>query len=243
MGEDELYVNNIHPEDAKKIDDLTTPRNWDYEQFKIVLVALGTVGGGQAIPAKNRPNSIHLQNWRKHINDLVSRTRKNGREHARVVFVDKERHTLVFSGKITVGTATRTRLDMTSAPGRELYQAPIASIHSHPLDKRTLAAHGFSGQDYRTFLGDPRQQAMLITYGEKNVMMILKTSVTPNNMSEASINRRIANCEEEFLTSSKSHPLEKIVAFNKTVCMETGLTLYVADENSRDLFNRVSVTT
>jgi len=55
FGDDEIYLGRIHPKDAQILKELTEPRNWDYGRFKRVMVALGIVGGGQAIPAPNRP--------------------------------------------------------------------------------------------------------------------------------------------------------------------------------------------
>lgn len=50
MPEEPIYLDSIHPVDARKIDALTIPKNWDSGQFKDVLVALGTVGGGYIYP-------------------------------------------------------------------------------------------------------------------------------------------------------------------------------------------------
>jgi len=179
-----IYLDRTHPEDMETLYKLTQPKCWDYPLFRRVLVAIGSVGNGQAIPAPNRPDSIHLQGWRQYIDDLVTRTKTTGREHARVVFVDTERKSLVVSGKITIGTATETRLDTTKEQGRERFQRRIVSFHTHPTANGSMTAHGLSDQDYRTFLPDPEQQVMLIAYGENNLMMVMKTSVTPNNLSK-----------------------------------------------------------
>lgn len=83
---------------------------------------------------------------------------------------------------------------------------------------------------------------MMIGYGDNNLIMVLKTSVTPNNMSMESVDRRVKDIEDEFLEKSKEHPLMKVINFNKTVCTELGLTMYTADKKSRDLMTRVEVT-
>lgn len=71
---------------------------------------------------------------------------------------------------------------------------------------------------------------------------MLKTSVTPNNLSEDSINRRIHEAEQNFLERSPEHEIVKVVDFNKSVCTEFGLTMYMANKRSNDLFERVDVT-
>lgn len=242
MESKDIYVSRIHPEDVQVLDQLTQPKSWDFKQFRKVLIALGIVGNGQAIPAPNRPDTIHLQGLKQYTDDLLKRTKVNDREHAQVVFVDTDRKSLVMSGKITIGSATETRLDTTKELGREKFQRIIGSLHTHPVTGNSMAAHGLSGQDYRTFLNDPEQQMMMIAYGESTLMMVLKTSATPNNLSEEAVDGHMKSCEQDYLDASSEYPIQKIVDFNKGVCMELGLTMYLADQRSRDLFTRVEVT-
>jgi len=242
MENNDIYVSRVHPEDAKRLEQLTQPKSWDFQQFRKILIAIGMVGGGAAIPAPNRPDTIHLQGFRQYIDNLLTRTKTNGREHAQVVFVDAGRQSLIMSGKITIGSSIETRLDTTKEPGREKYQRRIGSLHTHPVNGISITTHGLSGQDYRTFLGDPEQQMMIVACGESTLMMVLKTSTTPNNLSRNAIDKRIKSCEQDYLESSGKHPLQKVVDFNKGVCMELGLTMYLANQRNRDLFTRVEVT-
>lgn len=238
-GERKPYLGAIHPKDQATLDKLTESRNWDYGQFRNILVALAKVGKGQSITARNRPDSIHLQGLRKYIDELVDRSRKNGREHARVVLADTGKDSLVVSGKITVGSRHSVRLEVSRQPGREKFQRAIASLHVHP---DSLTSHGLSGQDYKTFLADPEQQAMMIAYGTVNRIMVLKTTVTPNNLTERTIDQRIEDAESDYLENSAKHSVFRVVDFNKSVCSEFGLVMYMADEKSNDLFERVNVT-
>jgi len=233
------YLGAIHSKDQETLDRLTEPRNWDYAQFRSILVALAKVSNAQSITARNRPNSIHLQGWRKCIDDLVDRSRKSGKEHARVILADTEKDSLVVSGKITIGSRDSVRLDVSRQPGREKFQKAIASLHVHPDN---LTSHGLSGQDYKTFLSDSEQQVMMIAYGKANRIMVLKTTVTPNNLDESAINRHIEDVESEYINNSNKHPVLRVVDFNKSVCSEFGLVMYMADEKSSDLFERVNVT-
>lgn len=239
MEDTKIYTSKTHPADLATLEFLTQAKNWDYPQFRKVLIALGIVSNGQSIPAVNRPETIHLQGWRTYIDDLLTKTNANGREHARVIFVDIERKSLVMSGRITVGTNEFVSLDTTKEPGREEFQKFIASIHIHP---NGLASHGFSGQDYQTFLLNKSNQAMLIGYGESNLIMVLKTSATPNNLSRSRVDRQVKDCEDDYLKNSNGNTFLNVIEFNKAICSELGLTLYIAGKNSRDLFKRVEVT-
>ena len=233
------YLGAIHPKDQEALDRLTEPRNWDYGQFRSILVALAKVGNGQSITARHRPDSIHLQGWRQYTDDLVERSRESGKEHARVILADTDKDSLVVSGKITVGSKHSVRLDVSRQPGREIFQKAIASLHVHP-DSPT--SHGLSGQDYKTFLADSEQQAMMIAYGKANRIMVLKTTVTPNNLTESTIDQRIKDAEGDYLENSTKHPVLRVVDINKSVCSEFGLVMYMADEKNNDLFERVNVT-
>lgn len=239
MEDAKIYTNKTHPADLATLERLTQPKNWDYSQFRRVLIALGIVSNGQSIPAVNRPETIHLQGWRSYIDDLLTRTNVAGREHARVIFVDTERKSLVMSGKIAVGTREFVALDTTKEPGREEFQKFVASIHIHPSG---LASHGLSGQDYQVLLLNQSKQVMIIGYGESNLIMVLKTSATPNNLSQKRVNRQIKDCEDDYLNNSNGNMFLNVIEFNKAICSELGLTLYIADKNSRDLFKRVEVT-
>ena len=56
-----------------RIERLTQPQCWDYSRFQDVMVALAHGKRGSVrIPARNRPESIHLQNLRTYIDSLVS---------------------------------------------------------------------------------------------------------------------------------------------------------------------------
>ncbi|MDP1743468.1 MAG: hypothetical protein Q8L51_01635 [Candidatus Amesbacteria bacterium] len=220
--------------------EITQPKHWDFSKFKEVLLTLGTLGKGTSIPSVNCPKSIHLQGLRDTIDTLTSNTRKKGIEYAQTVLVDIERKSLVV-GKITHGTATETVLNKSLQPGRERQQKMVGSIHTHPMNQGPEYSHGLSGQDYITFLSDPDQQFMMIAWGDDYRIMVLKTSVSPNNQNSNRIRDRIKDCEKDFLISSEGGAFARVARFNKEACAEFGLILYLADSKSRDLFERVMV--
>ncbi len=227
----------IHPEDQKVLDQITSTKSWDYVQFKKVISTIGILGEGVSIPAYNRPDTIHLQGWREVIDDLLGRQRSDGNEYARVVFVDHLKASTFFSDKITRGNRTRARLNFDKPVSRP-HSSPIGSIHVHPTG--VMTEHGLSDTDYLTFLADKRQQVMAIAYG-KNIILTMKTSVTPNNSDFDFLKKEIGLLRREFFDESKKHPVEKTVDLNKQVCMQFGLTLYLAGEKDRDLLKRANV--
>lgn len=221
---------------------LTQPKNWDYDLFKRVLLFLRQTKSSYAIPAINRPDSIHLQGLGETISKLLRLTLESSSEHAQMLFIDHGHNSLV-TGKITKGSATQVRLNTDKQPGRELFQTAIGSFHTHPTNGGgEQLAHGLSGQDYKTLLSDNKQQLMVIAFGANTRIMVLKTSVTPTDISSQSLSNRMCDCENDYLSAKDKNPMVAVVNFNKSVCTEFGLLMYVADQQSKDLFNRVAVT-
>lgn len=245
-GTEEIYVDQLHTQAREVIEQLTLPKNWDFAQFRKVLVALSMSGEGNYVPAANRPDSIHIQNLSPYFEDLIKRSTSSGLEYSRTILTDVLRKALIVSGRVTQGTRYNCTADWTPEAGRERYQKRTASIHVHPsrnLDTTTeTAAHGFSQADYTNFFYDPQQLVMIIAFGRRSLLMALKTSSSPNSISIESIERRIKSCADDFLQDPSLPLLIKVVNFNKAVCTEFGSTLYMADEKSRDLMRRVEVT-
>lgn len=238
----EIYVGNIHPDDKKIIETVTSSRNWDYQQFKLNLTLLAAVK--QYIPAHNRPESIHLQGLRPSIEDLKSRTKATGKEYARVIFADPEsqQNPRLILGKTTEGSSTQVRLDFTK-PADVPKAKSVLTVHVHPLDSRPMAnALGASEADFKNLLADPDQQGMLIEWGDYD-FLILKTSATPNRLEPNSIEKRLKEAREDFLDSNGTSKafIERARDFNKAVCSEFGMVLYIASPENRDLATRQSV--
>lgn len=145
------------------------------------------------------------------------------------------------SGKTSIGKETSVRLNVSAQPGREQYQRILGSIHIHSGHKY-LTEHGFSDADYKVFLTDPKFQFMIIGYGETGLLMVMKTSVTPDRLPKQSIERRIDDLTNEFIRNEDQASILSIVNFNKAVCTEMGLTMYIANEKNKDVLSRVEVT-
>lgn len=119
----------------------------------------------------------------------------------------------------------------------------VGSAHTHPTNTFAETAHGMSGEDYTELLSDPSEQFALMAWGEGDFrMVVLKTSVTPNKMSQEDVKTRIKKLEDEFLHGKSGISMKDVVDFNKMMCLEFGLTMYLADAKSRDLYDRVDVT-
>lgn len=242
MFSERIFKSQIDSSESQKLESLTRPSSWDYARFREVLIALGSLGAGRSIPGSNAPETIHLQEWRDSIKDLLNRTNASNREHGRALFVDTGKGGLVMSGKISIGDRNSVRIDTSRQPGRERFQKVIATIHTHPSSPGPPTTHGLSGGDYIDFLNNQTQQAMLMGYGDSSMLMSLKTSCTPNNMDLDDITHRLQRLEDEFVHQNNGRNIvQRVVDFNKMACVEFGLALYSASPKNRDLFERVIV--
>jgi hypothetical protein len=89
------YINRISEREQRLLEELTLPRAWDYGRFRQVLISLGCVGKGAAIPAINRPDSVHIQGMRPFVDRLSRLTKVNGVEYGQTVLVDREEKSLL----------------------------------------------------------------------------------------------------------------------------------------------------
>jgi hypothetical protein len=233
-----VYVNRISPADQRVLEEVTAAANWNYDRFRQVVISLGILGEGAAIPGFNRPESISVQGMKPYIDKLSQATGQSGVEYSQSILVDKREKGLVM-GKITRGNGTSVAIDTRAAPGREGWQVFVGGIHTHP---GVEAAHGLSPTDYRSLLTDKRYQAEIMTYGRDQIMMALKTSVTPNNLRAEVVATRLAIIEEDFLRRGSSLDFMRVIDFNKQVCAEFGLTMYTNGMSGGDLLRRVEVT-
>jgi hypothetical protein len=144
----------------------------------------------------------------------------------------------VISGKTRIGTDSQVKIDMQPESGRERLQMPVLTIHVHPgIEKK----QGLSDIDYISFLTDVRQIIMMICYQE-GIMFAMKTSVTMIANPER-IQPRIAEIRQDILSSwSNLFFADAILAFNKAVCVEFGMTLYRAPASSENTAHRIDVT-
>ncbi len=235
--EDQIYLDQTPQHHVAAIEKMTTSKDWNYERFKLVMISLAIAGKGVHIPARNRPDSIRLSGFGEYTDRLVSLTQQRGIEYSQVVLVDTKNRTLV-SGKIVDGNENSVELDYTQQPGREDVQRVVGTFHTHPY---SMYANGLSDTDYVTFLSNKDHQFMMIAYGSNNRIFVMKTSVTPNNLSQKSIERRIKDAMADYFELSEKHPYLQVVDFNKSVCSELGLTMYLANNENSDLFTRVNV--
>lgn len=242
-----LYEDNhIHPEDKKALDQITEPRKWDSQRFRSVLISLGTLNSGISIPSYNRPDQINIDGWDPVIMDLEHKTLNTKLEHARVLFVDTKKQKLLFSPKIDVGTKTEVESIITPPDITRLRDFRfIGMVHTHPShDLSFYSSHGFSDQDYMSFLVDNRFKVSMISYGVGTRLLMMKTSVTPNRLNKDDIGKRLEVIKKEFMPDLKSIPdaLLGVLRFNKNVCLEFGLTLFASQKGNNKSLNRVEVT-
>jgi hypothetical protein len=212
---------------------------WNWDRFRSILIYQGRIGEGCYIPAAQRPDYIYLDGFLPTINELRQiSAQRNGRESSRVGLVDRERHKLVISGKTVVGTDSQVHLNMGSEPGREAFQLPILTIHVHP-DKG--GERGLSNQDYISFLTDRRQVMMMICF-RGGVMFTMKTSSTRKIISSETATKWVSGVLKEMMIQKSQLNLPgALLAFNKEICLEFGLTLYQALVPSENVARRIEV--
>lgn len=225
----------------RRLDDLTQNLIWSWWRFREVLITLGQIGPGGYIPASHRPNYVHLDGLMRDFTELRDLSRKRGGlETSRAVFVDRGRDCLVFSGKTGVGTEKTGRLYMNPQPGRESFQIPIMTIHVHP---GVEASRGLSDVDYVTFLSDPCQVAMVMIW-EGGTLFALKTTATSEKIQPEIAQSRVSGNRKDTLENPWMHMNweQALLAFNKAVCTDFGLTLYEAAHKSNMIARRIDVT-
>lgn len=216
---------------------LTASKNWDFQQFTRVIVALSTID--QYMPGSRAPQSIHIQGFRKKLDRLYELSDEAGLEHAQPILTDLDTRKFVY-GRITRGSKHRVRLDLKKQEGREHLQRRVLSMHIHPKGEGLGNGLGLSGADFITLLSDPEQIGMMMRVID-TIFLVLKTNVTPNNLGKGAVEKMIKQISEDYLVNSGKIGLLRLVDFNRAVCMESGMVLFMATKQSRDLMERVKV--
>jgi hypothetical protein len=218
---------------------LTEKSVWNWENFRSILICQGRIGEGCYIPAAHRPDYVYLDGFLPTVKELRELSaQRDGRETSRVALVDRERKSLVISGKTMVGSPTRVNMYLGSEPGREASQTPILTIHVHP---DTGGEIGLSDQDYLSFLTDTRQVLMMICF-RGGILFSMKTSSSPKIISSDTAMKWVSDVLNEMMTlRSNLHLPGMILAFNKEICLEFGMTLYQALEPSENVAYRIDV--
>jgi hypothetical protein len=223
----------------RTLQELTRTLIWDWGNFRGVLICLAMLGEGRHIPAGKRPDRISLDGLKSTFDELRELSvQRKGRETSRAVFVDKIRRSLVISGKTVVGSSNKVRIDMGAEPGREILQIPVLTIHVHPGKDSEV---GLSDIDYISFLTDPRQIVMMVCI-QDGILFAMKTSSTPRIASQKTVNRWISDVKKdiESIWSNMQLP-QAILAFNKAICMEFGMTLYQTLQQDPNNAGRIEV--
>lgn len=227
------------PRAEPKEDEMTKIKNWEWYTFRDILIKLSQKGPGKYIAGAKRPDYIHLDGLLPTVAEMRQISSKShNRESSRVVFADTGRSSLVISGITRIGTTNQVKVDMQPEPGRENVQIPVMTIHVHPGRSES---HGLSDIDYISFLSDQRQIIMMILY-EGGILFAMKTSVTMTGTND-NVQRRIADIRKDVLRSWPNIYIpNSVLAFNKAVCLEFGMTLYRAPSSNEDVAHRIDVT-
>jgi hypothetical protein len=216
----------ILPDAAIKVNRLTESPIWDWAVFRGVLICLATMRVGRYLSVQRQPENVCLDGLYPIIADLrrISAERQ-GRETSRIVFADRDRSCLVDSGKTHIGARRTYQYRAEPKPGRRTEQVPVLAIHVHPSPPGT---GGLADQDYVTFLSDPRQIILMICHSA-GVVFAMKTSATRIEIGDEAIEPKIALIRKDICSTWKNLALpDSILALNKAICMEFGMTLYQA---------------
>jgi hypothetical protein len=92
-----------------------------------------------------------------------------------------------------------------------------------------------------SFLTDRRQVMMIICF-RGGIMFTMKTSSTRKTISSESVTKWVSGVlEEMMIQKSKLNLPGALLAFNKEICLEFGLTLYQALVPSENVARRIEV--
>ena len=211
------------------MEELARPRAWTYERFRRVLIASAVLD--EDIPGAYTPDSVDLGKLARHAQDLTAKAAIDGNEWCRVFLVDVESRALL-QGKTTKGNRRSVLPDWSGQPGREPMQRRSFCIHTHPMAMQTVT-QGFSEGDYEGFLWD-RQQRVIIMVSGDSTMMVLQTSATPRVSSPKGIDQRLDMIEREARRGAGTPgSADCVIDFNKEVCVQFGLCLYIGGEDGR----------
>ena len=217
---------SLSTKNREAAEQVTQGSYWDYEQFKrsmFVLAALKI-----PVPSYNRPESINIDGMHGFISELDQRTRKNGREHARVMLADWGTGKLLAHKNTHVGSANKVKIVHSKQPGREYFQSVVGVLHTHPIPEHPRHYReglSLSTADFEALLTSDEMVFMHVRYDQEN-LIALKTTATPT-VSEERVKTVLQDLKEEFLDSQSSDTFtQRAVKFTKAVCLETGLTLY-----------------
>lgn len=211
------------------MEELARPRAWTYERFRRVLIASAVLD--EDIPGAYTPDSVDLGKLARHAQDLTAKAAIDGNEWCRVFLVDVESRALL-QGKTTKGNRRSVLPDWSGQPGREPMQRRSFCIHTHPMAMQTVA-QGFSEGDYEGFLWD-RQQRVIIMVSGDSTMMVLQTSATPRVSSPKGIDQTLDMIEREARRGAGTPgSADSVIDFNKEVCVQFGLCLYIGGEDGR----------
>lgn len=219
----------IHPENEKEFRDILRPKNWDFEMFKQALIISGKLNAYPFIT----PESIHLGALRKSIDAIKEKTYKTGNEYSKGFFVDITENKLI-GGRTTEGNSHSCTVNWDKPKNDHKLKRSIL-LHSHPYD---FSGIHLSPTDYITFLNDPELISMMMTCGDTELMAI-KTSQTPNNFNQEKLRKSINNLSDEFL--GKKPNMQDIIRYQKAVCLENALSLYIATSSNKDLAKKVDL--
>lgn len=227
--EKKYHETTIDPKSEMLFRDIFKPKNWDFEMFKEALIFAGKL----KIYPFSTPDSIHLGALRKSIDAIKEKTSKTGNEYSKGFFVDLTENKLI-GGKTEEGNSHSCIVNWDKPKNDHELRRSIL-LHSHPT---VYAGIHLSPRDYITLLNDPELISMMMTCGDTELMAV-KTSQTPNNFNQKSLEKSVNDLSDEFIGSNLK--MQDIIRYQKAVCLENALSLYIATSSNKDLATKVDL--
>jgi len=202
---------------------------WSYDRLENVLLLCAA--SREYIPARFRPEVIHLGKFVRHIDQLRALSRaQGGIEYSRTFFVDLEKRALL-QGRTEKGNDHSVAMNFRKQPGREYLQTGSAGLHIHPTGPGEVIIP-LSGPDFSNFIHHPEQVLDLVSM-EKHTLVVVKTSVTPRNPSAKMIQELTHGIADEYRKKNPDgthiwNSLSDAIKANKHISLSLGLMYYIA---------------
>lgn len=212
-----------------RLQELAKQKHWDREEFKQVLIESGVA---RKYP-ENTAQTIDIGAFRDFLDDINKKSKITNNEHGRGCFADTTSKKLIF-GKVTEGNHESCNINWDKPVLCINNLRRSLSCHSHPKASNV----SFSVQDYKHLLLDNELLAEIMTCGEVE-LIIMKTSVTPSICRKEALDKKLDVIFREFLSGTFTQ--QEIVRFNKAVCIENGLSLFMVGSLDRNIASKIDL--
>lgn len=205
---------------------------WSYLDFERNVLD----SAREALNGRNLPDAIDYSCSRiaNEIGILDALTAEQGVEFGMPIFSRED--TFVFGERVTEKEINSVLLDKYS-PLIKQEEDPILYFHSHIREK---GGRGFSPEDFGVLiLKDSLKGIFLIVDG--CVFCVLKNSFSICDIDNSSLRQRLNLFRTEFEDQFRIDFVQAVFDFNRGVCLEFGLAMYMSSSGVKDRLVRIPV--